>query len=136
MKKRLLLVISLLILAFGFVSCNMSINSVRPKTVYIVNNDGYCQSLLEISPTGGTTFYTTNTKFGVYSFKNIEAKYYCRYYVRCRISGRNYVSEVEVTEDLLKDYDDDKLYIEVYTDSQKRPSVKVHKPGDPIIVKS
>lgn len=135
MKKRLLLVISLMILSFGFVSCNMSINSVRPKTVYIVNNDGYCQALLEVSSTSGTTFYTTNTKFGVYSFKNIEAKYYCKYYIRCRVSGKSYVSQVEVTEDLLKDYPDDNLYIEVFTNSQKRPSVKVHKLGDPIIVK-
>lgn len=136
MKKRLLLVISLMILAFGFVSCNMNINSVRPKTVYIINNDGYCQALLEVSPTNNIVFYKTNTKFGIYSFKNIEAKYSCRYYIRCRISGRNYISEVEVTEDILKDYIDDELYIEVYTDSQKKPSVKVHKPGDSIIVKN
>ncbi len=133
MKRRFMVAV---LLVFGFVGCNMSINSVRPKTVCIVNNDGYSQALVEIDLAGNTALYATQTKNGVYPFKNIEAKYSCRYYIRCRLGSRNYVSEVEVTEDLLKDYPNDILYIEVFTNSQKRPSVKVHKPGDPIIVKN
>ena len=135
MKRRFMVAI-LLIISFGFICCNMNINSIRPKTVCIVNNDGYCQAFLEVGPTGDITSYTVNAKFGVYPIKNIEAKYSCKYYIRCRISGRNWVSQVEVTEDLLKDYPNDILYIEVFTNSQKRPSVKVHKPGDPVVVKN
>lgn len=114
MKKRLFLAISLMILAFGFVSCNMNIEPTRPKMVCIENKDYQSAALIKYD---GKMYSCVSEAPGnkgciIIGFvPEPGCKYYLWFFFNKETGSHATWSQPDVTEEMFTNYDDDLLYI-------------------------
>ena len=113
MKKRLLLAISLMILSFGFISCSMNIEEMRPKILGFSNFENYNAGFVAYNGTKYALLleipaHTTTRYSGLFLPKE-GYKYYIWFCFTKENGGR--VAEYEITDMLNTNYTNDMLYV-------------------------
>lgn len=111
--KRLFLIFAV-VLSFGLVSCTMNIEPTRPKMVFIENKDYQNAGFIKYDGKMYSCIVEAPGRKGGIVMNFVPepgCKYYIWFFFNKETGAHATWGQPDVTEEMLKNYDDDKLYI-------------------------